>query len=367
MFVKVTAINFSKGQMMLHIEIIDNFSFPVNKRKVNLFRDKKSNQGIFIGTEIARLMEYNSLSHIINKKQGWIQKIHFYLLKGKLLTNFQKYLQQKNIKDYAKSKRLLLITETGILFLLGRHCKEQAMRAGEWLLTKVLPNLRNYEKDIYCKKIKSSYLDLNMHIFIYKKRFGILDVELESILEESFIDYITYGCRSFIENIHIDSITPDLYKKICTSLIKLSPEIYKSKNYFYYGSGIYRFLNYSRHPITSLIKIALEKEIFPIIRKADINWDLLSIDDKILIENYYDIKSAQKSIKTDHLNLNNPQTHNIRETYDKVMNTEKIIEDKLENIETNFIEFCKYTVNNFEAYEKKLLDLEENQIFIKKP
>ena len=110
-------------------EFVEKIEYPVNLVSIKLFRNIESGEGAVLAKELSQALKLKYLSSTFKKNPDVFEKIHFYLLKGEDLKNFKNYLTRQNILEYKRVGRVLLITETGIAFLLGKNrCKEEILR-----------------------------------------------------------------------------------------------------------------------------------------------------------------------------------------------------------------------------------------------
>jgi hypothetical protein len=271
---------FFKGNLsMATLEFMETVEYPGNHTSLRLFRNPSTDEGVMVLCEVAALMGYRSLSGLLRKTKGCSEKIHFFLLEGEELGSFKIHLQEKKIEKYQHTHRLMTITETGIALLLGRRCKEEALRAGQWLLPPVFPKLRSPLQGIYYQKVKSVYLDLSFYLILQDGRCGIFVSQLSYFLNTPQLDAVVRGCYGYVEDIHITPWQSYVYSYLC-NFLKDIPRMEKEKPvYLLYESGLYKYLSHIKHPMVSLVKIALEREIFPLLRKSDTTWLPLATSD----------------------------------------------------------------------------------------
>lgn len=232
---------------------------------VRLFINPETGEGAVIASEIAGLMDYASLSFLCRAKEC-AEHIHFFVLAGTSLRIFKERLAGQDIRAYRRSTRLLFITETGIALLLGKRCKEKAMRVGQWLVTHALPRFHADLGRTCYQKVQSRYLNRTLHVFVHQGRLAVLGSQIFSVTGP--LDCIAKGVNAYIPDIHWNTSTQEFCQALTGMLPAAAPN-----DWIFYPSGLYRYWSHIRHPLVPLMKIAFETEIWPHVRQGE--WTIL--------------------------------------------------------------------------------------------
>ena len=322
----------------MNLELVKIFQYPEKNLCIKLLQNLENGEGIVIGHEIAKLMGYYSTGNFLRNSHCQ-ENIHFYLLQGNHFRRLKNHLQQNGIYEYTRCNRLLLISETGIGFLLGRHCKEEAIRVGGWLLTCVFPHL--YPSKNFCYQIlHSDYFDKDICLLFHRGRFAFFASQIFSFLNEKSLDYISYGIQGYIENIHLKPLEPQ-YNSFEKLLSEKDKKIQTTFNYIFYESGLYRYLQHCKNPLVPILKLAFIKELQPKFRKPPQKWSSLPYKSNIT--------KAKEPIHlyTTERNRKEPSYVNIHKD--------------LEDIKIQLSMFTKKTQKILENYQAKVNHLEETQ------
>ena len=255
---------------MLRFQFIETRHYPLSQSGLHLFQYRDSGEVVLLACQVASLFGYHSLSRLLRHNADCHPSIHFSVLEKESLREFKSYLSQLQLPGYRNCRSLLLITETGVAYLLGKHCKPQVLRVGEWLLQQVFPTIRP-TLPLFYQNINSLYLDITLGVIMFHGRCGIFSRQLTSLLRCLPLDHIDRGCHGYIENIHLSIWNHENYRQLQGLLAGL-PEAEESHFYFFYESGIYRYLNNISHPLVPLLKLAFEREIFPWCRRLASHW-----------------------------------------------------------------------------------------------
>ncbi len=234
---------------------------PLNRMPLRLFRHTDTGEGVVIGGEMALLMGYGSLSRVLRNSPDCSENIHFFTLSGPTLCVFKHYLSTQNIPHYRRVNRLFLISETGAAFLLGRNCKEQAVRVGEWLMSEVFPLLRSHLPLAAYQKIASLYLNCEFYVLLWHGRFGIMFSDIFELLAVPPLDHVSRALHGYVANLHMDSwLEPSAEGNGGQAGANL---LTRKEAFLFYQTGLYRYWNCLRHPMFSLMRLCFEREVWP--------------------------------------------------------------------------------------------------------
>lgn len=261
---------------MNELEFCGKYTHENTKESVHVFRQLGTGEILILEKEWKKICEYRNTKALFRDNMA-VNTIHYIILRQQRLRDFKVYLKNTQLFSCSHVSQLTFITETGLSFLLGKSCNAKAQKLGHWLLSEVFPQLHQYPNSLYFKIIESNYLHSTLVIILYNGRPGILASGLASLLQVDNIEEIFFESYGYVPELHLVPCDSPLYQLLMQNIPQLSSEYMQHDFYLFYESGIYRLLQQKKTDKAMALKMALEKEILPIVHRPDVQWQSLPL------------------------------------------------------------------------------------------
>ncbi|BBM84648.1 hypothetical protein [Candidatus Uabimicrobium amorphum] len=246
----------------MHIQFIATFFYKFPQKTLNVFRDLRSGEVLFIARELAHVMGYRSLGTLL-RKNPLFSAIHHKMLIGTEIRAFKRYLQNVCIERYTVSTKILFITESGFYLLMACDSKKYAYYPGEWICQTVIPHAKNTTQSSYVTHWKSETFCCEFPLIQMNNRIGFFVHPLTKHLQN--FHHIDMGYGRYIENIHLQNI---------------EFSIRDSGNLIFYESGLYRYLVGTNHSLGKRFATEYMQKLVPQLRHSQLEWQKITQNNK---------------------------------------------------------------------------------------
>ncbi|HPY73926.1 MAG: hypothetical protein KBC30_08555 [Planctomycetes bacterium] len=270
---------------MLDLSFCGFYSHAPTGKQIRVFRQCNTGEALVLEKDFKMLCGYRFSCPLFQDNMAF-PFIHYVTYRNELLVELKMYLQEQNISGYKYCRSITFLTETGLAYLLSKFCSESILKMGTWLISEVFIEFHQFPVNtVYFKQVDSLFLNTSLIIFLYKGRPSILSTDLANLLHVESIEDIFFQRYGYIPELHLIPYGSRFHQSIVQQFPSMIPLERCHDLYLFYESGIYRLLRQKKTEWAERLKNALEREVFPLLRRPDVDWQVFMSPEHEYIQN----------------------------------------------------------------------------------